>query len=314
MEIARPPLKCGRLAATSGPAHAAGPGEIDMNRKTAADSQPRRTLSAGLIALYAFSLLAVIGYATFGLNPGLLVHFPAVAGFYGVSFRFFAQAQIWLAGLVIALFLFRHVGRRWLPAFLALYLISLSAEMLGTTVGIPFGEYRYTNALGAMWFDHVPILIPLSWFFMALPSYAIAQAALPQRPLGRIVMGSLILLGWDLALDPAMSHATTYWIWAEPGSYYGMPWLNLFGWYVTGLALMGALAALRSEVWISSLPLRWLIAFYGANLLLPVGMSIAAGLPGAVAATAVVLGAAALLARSLAARHRDATMSAGVIA
>ena len=231
-----------------------------MNLTTTAATQPSRTVSAGLIALYIFSLVAVIGYATFGLNPGLLARYPSLAGFYGVSFQFFAQAQIWLAGLVIGFFLFRYAQWRWLPAFVALYLISLGSEMLGTTVGIPFGEYRYTDALGAMWFDHVPVLIPLSWFFMALPSYAIAQAALPTRPLGRIVMASLILLGWDLALDPAMSHATRYWIWAEPGSYYGMPWLNLFGWYVTGLALMGALAALRSERWISDLPLRWLMA------------------------------------------------------
>lgn len=285
-----------------------------MNLTTTAATQPSRTVSAGLIALYIFSLVAVIGYATFGLNPGLLARYPSLAGFYGVSFQFFAQAQIWLAGLVIGLCLFRYAQWRWLPAFVVLYLISLGSEMLGTTVGIPFGEYRYTDALGAMWFDHVPVLIPLSWFFMALPSYAIAQAALPTRPLGRIVMASLILLGWDLALDPAMSHATRYWIWAEPGSYYGMPWLNLFGWYVTGLALMGALAALRSERWISDLPLRWLIAFYGANLLLPIGMSAAAGLFGAVVATTTVLGAAALVAWVLASRHSGEAVTAGVAA
>lgn len=285
-----------------------------MNLTPASTGRPRRTFGAGLIALYAFSLLAIVGYATFGLNPGLLAHFPAAAGFYGVSFQFFAQAQIWLAGAVLAFFLFRHVGWRWLPAFAALYLISLGSEMLGTTAGIPFGEYRYTDALGMMWFEHVPILIPLSWFFMALPSYAIARAALPERPVGRIVMASLILLGWDLALDPAMSRATAYWVWAEPGSYYGMPWLNLFGWYVTGLALMGALALLRAERWISALPLRWLVAFYGANLLLPVGMSAAAGLWGAVAATLVVLGTAAMLARALASRRRGEAPLAGVTA
>lgn len=285
-----------------------------MDRTPDAARQSRRTLGAGLIALYAFSLVAIVGYATFGLNPGLLAHFPVAAGFYGVSFRFFAQGQIWLAGAVLALFLFRHVRWRWIPAFVALYLISLGSETLGTTVGIPFGEYHYTDALGMMWFEHVPILIPLSWFFMALPSYAIARAALPERTFGRIVMASLILLGWDLALDPAMSRATAYWVWAEEGTYYGMPWLNLFGWYVTGLALMGALALLRSEAWIAALPLRWLVAFYGANLLLPVGMSAAAGLWGAVAATLVVLGAAALLARALASRHRSGAAFAGAAA
>src|SRR5690606_21923264 len=101
------------------------------------------------------------------------------------------------------------------------------------------------------------------------------------------------------ALDPAMSRATVYWVWAEPGAYYGMPWLNLFGWYVTGLALMTALALLGAGRWMARLPLAWLAGFYGANLLLPLGMSAAAGLWGAVAATLAALSGAAVLARSL---------------
>ena len=54
----------------------------------------------------------------------------------------------------------------------------------------------------------------------------------------------LLLLAWDLALDPAMSYATRYWIWGDEGPYYGMPWLNLFGWYVTGVVLMAVLSLL----------------------------------------------------------------------
>jgi uncharacterized membrane protein len=48
-------------------------------------------------------------------------------------------------------------------------------------------------------------------------------------------LASFVLLSWDLSLDPAMSYATRYWIWGSTGAYYGMPWLNLFGWYVTGI-------------------------------------------------------------------------------
>jgi uncharacterized membrane protein len=271
--------------------------------QSAAHRSGDRLATAALVVLYAFTVVALVGYTTFGLNPGLLARYPQVAGFYGISFRFFAQAQIWIAWAALAFLLWRHSGFRWIPAFVALYLISLGAELMGTTVGLPFGEYHYTEALGRRWFGHVPLLIPLSWFFMAIPSYAIARRVLPDRPVARVTAASLILLAWDLSLDPAMSRATAYWVWAEPGAYYGMPWLNLFGWYVTGLALMAALAALRSDGWIASLPLRWLMLFYGANLLLPVGMSAAAGLWGAVAATIVALGAAALLGRMVAPRR-----------
>lgn len=263
-----------------------------------------RASTVGLTLLYLFSGLAIFGYATFGLNPGLLTRFPAAVGFYGISFQFFAQAQIWLAALVLGLFLVRHAGWQWLPAFALLYAISLCSELLGTGVGIPFGEYRYTEALGPKWFGHVPVVIPLSWFFMVVPSYAVAQAALPRRAVARVVMASLILLSWDLALDPAMSRATTYWVWAEPGAYYGMPWSNLFGWYVTGVALAGALALLRADRWIGALPLPWLLLFFGANLILPLGMSAAVGFWGAVAATLAALAAAALLAWSLGAGQR----------
>jgi putative membrane protein len=276
-----------------------------MYARSGLDSAIRRIPAGGFVVLYLFSAVAGAGFATFGLNPGLLGYFPPrIAAFYGISFDFFAQVQIWLAGAVLALFLAVHAARRWLGAFTVVYLISLGSELLGTGVGIPFGEYRYTEALGPMWFGHVPVVIPLSWFFMALPSYALARAALPGRPLARVVMASLVLLSWDLALDPAMSRATAYWIWAEPGAYYGMPWLNLFGWYVTGVALMAAFAIMGSDRWIAALPHGWLTAFYGANLLLPLGMSAAAGLWGAVAATAAALLAAGLLGRSLALRRR----------
>ena len=284
-----------------------------MDARSGLDGAMRRLPAGGLVVLYVFSAIAVAGFATFGLHPGLLARFPPqVAAFYGISFDFFAQVQIWLAGAVLALFLAAHAWRRWLGAFAAVYLVSLVSELMGTSVGIPFGEYRYTEALGPKWFGHVPVVIPLSWFFMALPSYALARAALPARPLARVVMASLVLLSWDLALDPAMSRATAYWVWAEPGAYYGMPWLNLFGWYVTGVALMAVFAAMGADRWIAALPLGWLAAFYGANLLLPLGMSAAAGLWGAVAATTAALLAAGLLGRSLALRRRARTSLAEV--
>jgi putative membrane protein len=264
-----------------------------------------RAARYALWALYAFTAVAVAGYASFGTHPELLARFPGAAGFYGISFLFFARAQILLAGAALALFLAVHARARWVGAFALLYAISLGSELLGTTAGIPFGPYAYTEALGPRWFGHVPLLIPLSWFFMAVPSYALARVLLPigHRAWERVLLASFILLSWDLSLDPAMSHATRYWEWGAPGPYYGMPLLNLVGWYVTGLALMGALAALRADGWVARLPVRWLAGFYAANLLLPVGMILARGLWPAALVTAAALAAAVLLARLRAPRR-----------
>ena len=255
----------------------------------------------GLIALYLFTAASVAGFAIFGLHPERLSGLnPSALQFYTMSFRFFAVGQVALAGLVMIFFLLHRVRFSWVKAFLALYAISLTSELLGTTFGIPFGAYSYSAVLEPMWLDRVPVGIPLSWFYMAVPSYAIATAMMRgQSAVRRIGLASFVLLAWDLALDPAMSSATRYWEWGDTGPYYGMPMLNLFGWYLTGIVLMGALAALESDKWIDRLPVSWLAGFYGANLLLAVGMCVAAGLWIAVmftvAALAVALAAASAL-------------------
>src|SRR5688572_10614430 len=90
-------------------------------------SAPRRKVSdsIGLWILYAFTVVSLLEFATFGLHPELLRDLsPASLDFYAVSFRFFAIGQVWLAGLVLAVFLTRHVGTRWISALLVVYSLS----------------------------------------------------------------------------------------------------------------------------------------------------------------------------------------------
>ena len=82
-----------------------------------------------------------------------------------------------------------------------------------------------------------------------------------------------------------------------------MPLLNLVGWYVTGLALMAALTALRVDRWLAAVPTPPLLGIYAANLALPVVMAAAAGLwPAAVLAVLPI----ALAASVAGARSRGA--------
>jgi len=134
---------------------------------------------APLGLLVVFGSAAVAGYAVFGRDPSRLADASSWAvRFYGHSFRFFAQGHVLLAGLVLVVHLWRYAGGRWLAAFGLVYGLSLGAELLGTAYGVPFGPYRYTDLLGAKWLGLVPLLIPLSWFSMAIPSYALAGRAL----------------------------------------------------------------------------------------------------------------------------------------
>lgn len=268
--------------------------------RIAAGAYARVFETVALAVVYLVSAAALAGFASFAMHPELLARARVSAATYGRMMVLAPRAQIVIAFLALGLFLSRRVGTRWVGTFAAVYLISLGAELAGTTVGLPFGPYRYTDGLGWKWFEHVPVLIPASWYMMALPSYAIACWRFPRgRSLAaRLALGSFILLSWDLSLDPAMSLATKYWIWGTAGVYYGMPLLNLFGWFVTGVALMVVFVAMRADAWIAELSPAWLLGYYGANLLLPVGMGVAAGMWGAVVATAVALMAAWLIARA----------------
>jgi uncharacterized membrane protein len=254
------------------------------------DTASTRAERVVLWVLAGFTVMALAGYAIFGRHPELLRGSATAATVYGAAFPVFARGQVLLSAAALFTVLIRRAGVRWAASLAVVYIASLSSELAGTTVGLPFGPYHYTDALGPQWFAHVPVLIPLSWFLMAVPSYAMARRLVGGASAWRrVAFASFILLAWDLALDPAMSYATKYWVWGASGPYYGMPWLNLFGWYVTGVVLMVLLAATRADAWMARLPVGWLAAYYTINLAMSLGIDMAARLDGAVVASLIPL-------------------------
>ncbi len=252
-----------------------------------------------LWAVMVFSGAAVLGFASFGMNPELLARYPSTIPFYTTSYRLFSIGQILLAGGALMVLLLLRSGIRWIPLFLSAYFIGLGTELSGTAFGFPFGPYEYTGLLGPRWFDLVPLVIPLSWFLMAVPSFHLALRIAPGVGMvGWVVLGALFLTAWDLALDPAMSYATVYWRWEVDGAYYGMPWINLFGWIFTSVLIMGSFIALGAHRWLGELPTKWMVSFYAANVLLALGMAAAAGLVWAVLLTLTAYLALWALARS----------------
>jgi uncharacterized membrane protein len=234
-----------------------------------------------LAAFLAFTLLALLGYGLFGVQPERLPEVQVLRDFWRISFGFFAQVHILLGGAVLGILLVRKAGFRWVPALLAVYLVSFLSEFAGTGYGVPFGRYEYTTLLGAKLGGRVPWVIPLSWFLMVIPSYALARRTFPEpgRPWTRIGFAAVILVLWDLALDPAMSYqAPYYWRWIDTGPYYGMPWINLAGWLGTGFVLMAAVERMGGTTWVPSLPVGWLGGYYGITLLMPLGMLVLEGL------------------------------------
>jgi len=249
---------------------------------------------AALWALAAFTLVAVGGYWNFVVHPERLPATPLATRFYAVSFGLFARLHILLAVGALLVVLVGRLRARWIPALVAVSGLAFLLEHVGTGTGVPFGAYDYTALLGWKVGGRVPLLIPVSWFLMALPAWVAARTFVPRRAL-RVAVGAAWLAAWDLALDPAMSHLTPYWRWEHPGAYYGMPWVNLLGWYGSGVLLVGVLDFVGPRLGLDRLPLRWLAAYYLVVLLMPLGMVAAAGLVGAVLATLGGLGACTLL-------------------
>lgn len=230
-------------------------------------------------ALLLFTLVAVGGYGWYALHPERIPRTELALSFFTFSFQLFARLHIMVAALALGVVLFGRLGTRWLPALGAIYVLAFLAEHIGTGYGVPFGGYGYTGLLGYKLGGRVPALIPLSWFLMALPAWGMARWLLGPSAgaAARVLAGSLWLVAWDLALDPAMSFLTAYWRWEDAGPYYGMPWLNLVGWYVTGIALLGTLEVFDRSLGLRELPARWLAAYYGVVALMPIGMLAAAG-------------------------------------
>ena len=194
-----------------------------------------------------------------------------------------------LGTLAVAFYAYRTIGKwHWLSFMLPAISLSLSSELLGTSTGFPFGHYRYLSGLGYKIADLVPFTIPLSWFYVGFSAYIIARAGLETvefqawlRQLLAITFGALCLTSWDFVLDPAMSQAAmTFWLWEQPGAFFGMPYQNFAGWMGTG-ALFMTVATILWRVKPLELPNRNLglpLAIYLSNFAFATILSWSAGI------------------------------------
>ena len=219
-----------------------------------ADSPPRAArsrLRTVAIALLVGHLAALV----FGL-AGLLIAIPNPELWSDTSFgpRVFdfgmkyggATHIIFGAAAMVAYGVYAVGWRKTVIFFCCAVPISLGSELMGTSTGEPFGNYTYTDFLGYKVLDHVPYSIPLSWFYVGfatvLIGYEIARR-LPFDPrwLTAVTTGAVLLVVWDLVLDPAMAHESLtvkFWEWGQTGPYFGMPLQNFVGWGMTAFLFM----------------------------------------------------------------------------
>lgn len=200
-------------------------------------------------------------------------------------------------------------GRKALLLFVSGVTISLIAEIIGTSTGLPFGPYSYTTMLGYRIAGLVPFPIPLSWFYMIYCSLAICgrflQPANDERSkLVWAALGGLVLAAWDVSMDPAMSSATTHWVWHTSGAFYGMPWSNWFGWWLVGSIISRVYLEIvpPSEFAARVSPSPFTLVLYAINGVMPIAICARHSLTWAAVLGVVAMGIPLVLAT----RSRDA--------
>ncbi|MCB0168290.1 MAG: carotenoid biosynthesis protein [Anaerolineae bacterium] len=178
-----------------------------------------------------------------------------------------------------------------------LLLMTFLIEAIGTATGWPFGAYHYTTQLQPQ-LAGVPLLIPLAWLMMLPVAWAVAYGLTGETSGWRFVgMSALAFTAWDLFLDPQMA-AWGFWVWDQPGGYFGIPWQNFLGWAIIA-ALVTVLAQPREA------PPKVLIAIYVAVWLLEaIGLLFFWKLPGPALAGAIGMGSFIFLLWFVEARRR----------
>lgn len=235
---------------------------------------PPQPVSMALLMFSLFQLFSLAGYLTFCTSPAQADLLPGGAAMLQPALGFFAQAQILMGAGTLLWFLRPYLNRTVLFGSFFVFASSLAIETLGVISGIPFGTYSYSSLLGVKIAGAVPYTIPLSWWTVTLAAYLWVSIRIPhpKHRMQRIAVVSLVLLAWDLSLDPAMSQLQPYWIWETQGLWFGVPLLNLWGWYLSGLLF----AAIFEFSGLRSLQLRhrqtWISAFLVLQFLMPLGM------------------------------------------
>lgn len=182
----------------------------------------------------------VFFFVAFHISP--LWHFSFLIWF-GALMALFAIVGFINASLM--------VGYKKAALFVALgAIIGFCFEQVGIWTGAIFGPYHYTALLGPKLID-VPWVIPFSWFaavyFAHVLTNLIIRATPVMKPVGLVqtagmsLLTALIATGFDVAIDPTMSHPeVAAWIWdgmTPAEGYFGVPFKNFQGWVITAFLI-----------------------------------------------------------------------------
>jgi uncharacterized membrane protein len=120
----------------------------------------------------------------------------------------------------------------------AVFLIGWTFETISVLTSFPFGTYHYTDVMGPF-IGHVPIAVMPAYCVMGYVSWSMARI-LAGNPKGELssrgvmvvpVTAAMLMVMWDLPMDPLRATVEGRWIWHGQGNFLGIPLINFAGWF-----------------------------------------------------------------------------------
>jgi putative membrane protein len=122
--------------------------------------------------------------------------------------------------------------KRAVLLLISLGLFSYGIECFGLLTGFPYGTFSYTENVGILLFDLLPLTLPFAWVPLLLGAYVLAHKQ-TKNAMHRYLLTIAYLLAIDLVLDPGAVFLG-FWEYAATGIWYGVPFTNFLGWIVSG--------------------------------------------------------------------------------
>lgn len=151
-----------------------------------------------------------------------------------------------VSGGALAAFVLLHTLTLYKPAgvvgyFAVAVIVALGFEACSVATGFPFGSYVHhlegPRVLG------VPFVVVVGWVVLAWLAWMLARVIVGEYANRRLyvvvmpVVGTLILGGYDLVIDPITAYARGLYSYGAPSGALGVPLSNYFGWVFTGWVL-----------------------------------------------------------------------------
>ncbi len=151
-------------------------------------------------------------------------------------------APAFLACGAALLFLGAQSGRWWLAAA---GLGGFLSEVVGIRLPSLYGSYSYTEVLQPQ-VAGVPVVMACAWV-VVIGYVKNRLRLLALKPWAQVLVGAAWMTAIDLCIDPVATLGLGYWVWHDPGPYYGVPLSNFLGWLLVSAALLAAGWRVRLE-------------------------------------------------------------------